>query len=362
MKNKLQESLRALIQKEIKSVLTESTLSGDYDKVKNKLPKKLRQFCDEINTSPKFTEDLQYITYDSIGKKLKFSLDSYSEAGMNMLLKLVKQTVKLPEYKSLLKFNAEDFSGEDIELDIKNVQGLNENTNDFKVGEIYRDGDVEYQITTMPDKFKGKYGAGTMNIWVTNLDTEEQHFMPVSMLKTLKQVYVTPPEGRLKHLKTSTSREMHEGPEEMTYTYVHDPKTNKFNVLKVKDGAKVTAFSTEDQAKKHVEKINKLDKGYAAIKGKVAEGPEEMGAYRRLVITSPAFEKMKTEFTKFMGRPEVKSMYPVRFKMIDSPKPNTVVVDVEGDKATVVAIKLSDLAKKLDKSVAITVRKERKLK
>jgi hypothetical protein len=178
---------------------------------------------------------------------------------------------------------------------------LYENTNDFKVGEIYRDGDVEYQITTMPDKFKGKYGAGTMNIWVTNLDTEEQHFMPVSMLKTLKQVYVTPPEGRLKHLKASTSREMH-------------------------------------------------------------EGPEEMGAYRRLVVTSPAFEKMKTEFTKFMGRPEVKSMYPVRFKMIDSPKPNTVVVDVEGDKATVVAIKLSDLAKKLDKSVAITVRKERKLK
>ena len=301
MKNKLQESLRALIQKEIKSILTESTLSGDYDKVKNKLPKKLRQFCDVINANPKFTEDLQYITYDSIGKKLKFSLDSYSEAGMNMLLRLVKQTVKLPEYKSLLKFNAEDFEGEDIELDIKNVQGLNENTNDFKVGEIYRDGDVEYQITTMPDKFKGKYGAGTMNIWVTNLDTEEQHFMPVSMLKTLKQVYVTPPEGRLKHLKASTSREMH-------------------------------------------------------------EGPEEMGAYRRLVITSPAFEKMKTEFTKFMGRPEVKSMYPVRFKMVDSPKPNTVVVDVEGDKATVVAIKLSDLAKKLDKSVAITVRKERKLK
>lgn len=185
-----------------------------------------------------------------------------------------------------------------IQKEIKSV--LYENTADFKVGEIYRDGDVEYQITTMPDKFKGKYGAGTMNIWVTNLDTEEQHFMPVSMLKTLKQVYVTPPEGRLKHLKASTSREMH-------------------------------------------------------------EGPEEMGAYRRLVITSPAFEKMKTEFTKFMGRPEVKSMYPVRFKMIDSPKPNTVVVDVEGDKASVISIKLTDLAKKLDNKVKVLIRKERKL-
>jgi hypothetical protein len=139
MKSKLHESLRKFIQQEIKAVLTESTLSGDYDKVKNKLPKKLRQFCDVIKNNPKFTEDLQYITYDSIGKKLKFSLDSYSEAGMNMLLKLVKQTVKLPEFKSLLKFNAEEFGGEDIELDIKNVQGLNENTNDFKVGEIYRD-------------------------------------------------------------------------------------------------------------------------------------------------------------------------------------------------------------------------------
>jgi hypothetical protein len=98
------------------------------------------------------------------------------------------------------------------------------------------------------------------------------------------------------------------------------------------------------------------------VEGSVNEGPEEMGAYRRLVITSPLMDKIKAEYTKFMARPEVKSMYPVRFKMIDSPKPDTFVVDVEGDKATVVAIKLSDLAKKLDKSVAIMVRKERKLK
>jgi mRNA-degrading endonuclease HigB of HigAB toxin-antitoxin module len=98
------------------------------------------------------------------------------------------------------------------------------------------------------------------------------------------------------------------------------------------------------------------------VEGSISEGPEEMGAYRRLVITSSELEKMKTEMTKFMNRADIKSMYPVRFKMIDSPKPNTVVVDVEGDKATVVATKLSDLAKKLDKSVAIMVRKERKLK
>jgi hypothetical protein len=47
--------------------------------------------------------------------------------------------------------------------------------------------------------------------------------------------------------------------------------------------------------------------------------------------------------------------------MIDSPKPDTFVVDVEGDKASVISIKLSDLAKKLDKGVKILIRKERKL-
>jgi hypothetical protein len=153
-----------------------------------------------------------------------------------------------------------------------------------------------------------------------------------------------------------------------TSIYV-DPK--KFTPANFKEvPVKVT-----EAAKEHVDKLNILDKGYGMIKGKVTnpysgkldytgvnEGPEEMGAYRRLVITSPLMDKIKAEYTKFMARPEVKTMYPVRFKMIDSPKPDTFVVDVEGDKATVVAIKLSDLAKKLDKSVAIMVRKERKLK
>jgi len=420
MKSKLHESLRKFIQQEIKAVLTESTLSGDYDKVKNKLPKKLRQFCDVIKNNPKFTEDLQYITYDSIGKKLKFSLDSYSEAGMNMLLKLVKQTVKLPEFKSLLKFNAEEFGGEDIELDIKNVQGLNENTNDFKVGEIYRDkSGVEYQITPMPDKFKGKWGAGTLNVWVTNLDTDEKHFMPVTMLKDLKQVYVTPTAGR-KMLGRFES--VNEGPEEYRigtiFTVLKSPdskfmrgwkafssvmyepkiqpkKGDKFEIIKPEfddehisfrnlnrpeeilnaygpvggDDIKNAVVSFPSKWFKELEskgyfKVDKIGTGNNVFdyKSTIGEGPEEMGAYRRLVVTSSELEKMKTEMTKFMNRADIKSMYTVRFKMIDSPKPNTVVVDVEGDKATVVATKLSDLAKKLDKSVTIMVRKERKLK
>jgi hypothetical protein len=273
--------------------------------------------------------------------------------------------------------------------------------------------DVEYQVSPIPEKFKHVHGAGTLSIWVTNLDTDEKHFMPASILKRMKRVYVTPTAGRkmlgrfesvneskvykietinkngkstihhlpaesildvnrtVELLKKSKNiadvkilgiKESLEEAESDTYTYAHDPKSNKYNVIKVSDGATVTSFSTEDQAKSHVEKINKLSKGYDKIKGKVYEGPEEMGAYRRLVITSPLMDKIKAEYTKFMARPEVKSMYPVRFKMIDSPKADTFVVDVEGDKATVVTIKLSDLAKKLDKSVAIMVRKERKLK
>ena len=93
------------------------------------------------------------------------------------------------------------------------------------------------------------------------------------------------------------------------------------------------------------------------------EGPEELGAYRRLVITSPKSKEMKAEFTKFMARPEIKSQYPgITMKMIDSPKPETIVVDVNGDKATVISIKLGDIVKRVDSKAKVIVRKERKLK
>ena len=148
-----------------------------------------------------------------------------------------------------------------------------------------------------------------------------------------------------------------------TYAYKLNPKTSKFEVFKTKNGATVTSFGTEDQASKHVDKINKLDKGYSKIKGKVQEGPgmEDMGAYRRMVITSPMIGKIKDEFNKFMSRSDVKSMYPVSYKVIDSPKPETIVVDVEGDKATVVQIKLADILKRVDKAAKVIIRKEKKL-
>jgi hypothetical protein len=271
----------------------------------------------------------------------------------------------------------------------------------------------------MPDKFKGKWGAGTLNVWVTNLDTDEKHFMPVTMLKDLKQVYVTPTAGR-KMLGRFES--VNEGPEEYRigtiFTVLKSPdskfmrgwkafssvmyepkiqpkKGDKFEIIKPEfddehisfrnlnrpeeilnaygpvggDDIKNAVVSFPSKWFKELEskgyfKVDKIGTGNNVFdyKSTIGEGPEEMGAYRRLVVTSSELEKMKTEMTKFMNRADIKSMYTVRFKMIDSPKPNTVVVDVEGDKATVVATKLSDLAKKLDKSVTIMVRKERKLK
>ena len=60
-----------------------------------------------------------------------------------------------------------------------------------------------------------------------------------------------------------------EGENTAIYKYELDPKTKKYAVLKIKGGAKVTEFDSEDKAKKHVEKLNKLDKGYSKIKGKV---------------------------------------------------------------------------------------------
>lgn len=171
----------------------------------------------------------------------------------------------------------------------------------------------------------------------------------------------------LKSLKEQFKKNRNESINEVEtknqYTYVHNPKTNKFDVLKVKDGVKVTAFSTEDQASKHVDKINSLGRGYAKIRGKVTEGPEErLGAYRRLVITSTKIPALKSEFTKFTARPEIKADFPVKMTFFDSPKPNVLVVDLNGDNATTLAIKFGDIIKRTDAGAKVLVRTERKLK
>lgn len=92
------------------------------------------------------------------------------------------------------------------------------------------------------------------------------------------------------------------------------------------------------------------------------EGPEDFGAYRRIVITSDKSKQIEAEIKKFMERPETKEKFPVKYSVKSGVKPETFVVDVEGKGATVIAIKASDIAKKLDKSAQIKVRTERKLK
>jgi hypothetical protein len=86
----------------------------------------------------------------------------------------------------------------------------------------------------------------------------------------------------------------------------------------------------------------------------------DTGAYRRLVITSPKHKLIQTGAEKYLTQNA--HMYPdLTFKVMTSPKPNTVVIDLVGNKATVVGIKLQDLAERLDKTVIVVVRKEKKL-
>jgi hypothetical protein len=94
----------------------------------------------------------------------------------------------------------------------------------------------------------------------------------------------------------------------------------------------------------------------------VKEGPEDFGAYRRIVITSDKAKQIESEIKKFMERPETKEKFPVKYSTKPGMKPETFVVDVEGKGATVIAIKATDIAKKLDNGAMITIRTERKLK
>jgi hypothetical protein len=92
-----------------------------------------------------------------------------------------------------------------------------------------------------------------------------------------------------------------------TYTYKLDPKTKKYDVLKVKGGTKVTSFDTEDKAKQHVDKINKLDSGYASIKGKVHE--DEDVSISESQLNKNITDKIITIFHKKYGKyPKIKEI------------------------------------------------------
>lgn len=86
----------------------------------------------------------------------------------------------------------------------------------------------------------------------------------------------------------------------------------------------------------------------------------DTGAFRRLVITSPKHKLIQSGAEKYLTQNA--HMYPdLTFKVMPSPKPNTFVIDLVGNKATVVGIKLQDLAERLDKTAIVLVRKEKKL-
>jgi hypothetical protein len=103
--------------------------------------------------------------------------------------------------------------------------------------------------------------------------------------------------------------------------------------------------------------LNKL--GAIKTEGELEEAVDT-GAYRRLVITSPKHKLIQTGAEKYLTQNA--HMYPeLTFKVMTSPKPNTFVIDLVGNKATVVGIKLQDLAEKLDKTAIVVVRKEKKL-
>jgi hypothetical protein len=90
---------------------------------------------------------------------------------------------------------------------------------------------------------------------------------------------------------------------------------------------------------------------------------EDLGAFRRLVITSSKSDLLKKELEDFMKRPNIKSDYAgMKFNMKPGAKPDVIVVDIEGQSGTALANKLSDIAKKFDKGAQIKVRKELKLK
>ena len=99
------------------------------------------------------------------------------------------------------------------------------------------------------------------------------------------------------------------------------------------------------------------------IKEEVLKAMDEAvdtGAFRRLVITSPKYKLIQSGAEKYLTQNA--HMYPdLTFKIMPSPKPNTFVIDLVGNKATVVGIKLQDLAERLDNTAIVLVRKEKKL-
>jgi len=103
------------------------------------------------------------------------------------------------------------------------------------------------------------------------------------------------------------------------------------------------------------------DAGYT-INENVNEA-DNLGAFRRLVITTNKLDMIKSEIEDYIKRPNIKSDYAdAKLSIKPGVKPNVLVVDIEAVSGTALANKISDVVKKFDKTANIKVRKELKLK
>jgi len=80
-------------------------------------------------------------------------------------------------------------------FDLKKYLVENKLTINSKLNETYSTGDIyqnskgdKFQILPLPDRFKNTHGAGTLNIWVKNMQTNEEHFVPQSILRSWKEI------------------------------------------------------------------------------------------------------------------------------------------------------------------------------
>ena len=322
MKTNLQESLRKIIQQEIAAVLREDSSQfkvGEFVKYTNPASDK------------KFKKDISFWTNTPKNKNKPFEV--YIKDGA------IGEIVKVNGDIATVKFSPKWFVANSVNTNIP-----------YEIFTGYLE-PVKMTSSSVSSPYTGKLDySESVN------EVLQEAFLPK---KNVMYAFTEKEDGKLVTTYVKYVGEHHGStparPEwGVTKTYqfrMYDKKTGKPSKDMTGIFVKPSKFTPERFKEVPVKKSS------------VNEGPEELGAYRRLVITSPKSKEMKAEFTKFMSRPEIKSQYPgIAMKIIDSPKPETIVVDVNGDKATVIGIKLGDIVKRVDSKAKVIVRKERKLK
>jgi hypothetical protein len=99
------------------------------------------------------------------------------------------------DYASALDDIKKKYKNDEIKMYDALVSHLNKLKSSFPLKESYTPGDIyqasngyKYEILPLPDKFKGKFGAGNLNIWVKDMQDGKEHFMPQSHLRDYKKI------------------------------------------------------------------------------------------------------------------------------------------------------------------------------